>query len=109
MRKQSPANWPRCKGCSGRDQRRLEARKALDLNTATKDQLLSLPGASAAEADRAIAGRPYREAGDVVTRRIMPKAEYDKIADRSHRQEMTVQAIGENWSVSFRSTRVGAP
>jgi len=56
--------------------------KQLDLNTATKDQLLSLPGVTAAEADRVIAGRPYSEAGDVVTRRIMPKAEYDKIADR---------------------------
>jgi hypothetical protein len=31
---------------------------------------------------RVIAGRPYSEAGDVVTRRIMPKAEYDNIADR---------------------------
>jgi DNA uptake protein ComE-like DNA-binding protein len=56
--------------------------KQLDLNTATKDQLQTLPGVTAAEADRVIAGRPYNEAGDVVTRRIMPKAEYDKIADR---------------------------
>jgi len=56
--------------------------KQLDLNTATKDQLLSLPGVTAAEADRVIAGRPYGEAGDVVTRRIMPKTEYDRIADR---------------------------
>jgi len=56
--------------------------KQLDLNTATKDQLQTLPGVTAAEADRVIAGRPYDEAGDVVTRRIMPKAEYDKIADR---------------------------
>jgi competence protein ComEA len=52
------------------------------LNTATKDQLLSLPGVTAAQADRVIAGRPYIEPSDVVTRRIMPKAEYDKIADR---------------------------
>jgi competence protein ComEA len=56
--------------------------KQLDLNTATKDQLLSLPGVTAAEADRVIAGRPYNEPGEVVTRRIMPKTEYDKIADR---------------------------
>ena len=56
--------------------------KQLDLNTATKDQLLSLPGVTAAEADRVIAGRPYNEAVDVVTRRIMPKAEYVKISDR---------------------------
>jgi DNA uptake protein ComE-like DNA-binding protein len=44
--------------------------------------LLSLPGVTAAEADRVIAGRPYNEPGDVVKRRIMPKAEYDKIADQ---------------------------
>ncbi len=56
--------------------------KPLDLNTATKDQLLSLPGVTAAEANRVIAGRPYTEPGEVVTRRIMPKAEYHKIADR---------------------------
>jgi DNA uptake protein ComE-like DNA-binding protein len=56
--------------------------KPLDLNTATKDQLLSLQGVTAAEANRVIAGRPYTDAGDVVARRIIPKTEYDKIADR---------------------------
>ena len=56
--------------------------KPLDLNTATKEQLLSLPGVTSAEADRVITGRPYNEPGEVVTRRIIPKAEYDKIADR---------------------------
>src|ERR1700682_2276923 len=56
--------------------------KPLDLNTATKDQLLSLPGVTPAEADRVIAGRPYNEPGEVVTRRIMTKTESDKIADR---------------------------
>src|SRR6266571_4538970 len=56
--------------------------KPLDLNTATREQLLSLPGVTAEEADRVIAGRPYDEPGELVTRRIMPKTEYDKIADR---------------------------
>jgi DNA uptake protein ComE-like DNA-binding protein len=56
--------------------------KPLDLNTATKEQLVSLPGVTGPEANRVIAGRPYSEAGDVVKRRIMPKTEYDKIADR---------------------------
>jgi DNA uptake protein ComE-like DNA-binding protein len=56
--------------------------KALDLNTATREQLLSLPGVTAAQADRVVAGRPYNEPADLVTRHIMPKAEYDKIADR---------------------------
>lgn len=56
--------------------------KPLDLNTATKEQLLTLPGVTAAEAERVIAGRPYSEPGEVVTRRIMSKTEYDKLADR---------------------------
>jgi competence protein ComEA len=55
--------------------------KPLDLNTATKEQLLILPGVTSAEADRLIAGRPYSEPSELMTRRIMPKAEYDKIAD----------------------------
>ena len=56
--------------------------KPLDLNSATKEQLLSLPGVTSAEADRVIAGRPYADPGELVKRHILPKAEYDKIADR---------------------------
>ncbi|MFY9907916.1 MAG: hypothetical protein WBX02_06185 [Terriglobales bacterium] len=56
--------------------------KPLDLNTATRDQLMSLPGMSASEADRVIAGRPYNGAVDIETRHIVSKAEYDRIADQ---------------------------
>ena len=56
--------------------------KPLDLNAATKEQLLSLPGITSAEANRVIAGRPYSDPGELVKRRIMSKVEYDKIADR---------------------------
>ena len=56
--------------------------KPLDLNTATKEQLLSLPGMTSAEANRVIAGRPYQDPSEVVKRRIISKVEYDKIADR---------------------------
>lgn len=56
--------------------------KPLDLNTATKEDLSSLPGMTVAEADRVIDGRPYDDPGDLITRRILPKAEYDKIFDR---------------------------
>ncbi|MGB6385314.1 MAG: helix-hairpin-helix domain-containing protein [Terriglobales bacterium] len=54
----------------------------LDLNTATREQLVSLPGLTTREADRVIAGRPYNDPGDLVTRHIIPKTEYDRIADR---------------------------
>jgi competence protein ComEA len=56
--------------------------KPLDINTASRDQLTSLPGVTGGEADRVIAGRPYDSAGDLVTRHVMSKAEYDKIADQ---------------------------
>jgi competence protein ComEA len=56
--------------------------KPLDFNSATKEQLLRLPGMTAAEADRVIAGRPWNEPGELVTRHVMPKTEYDKIADQ---------------------------
>ena len=56
--------------------------KPVDLNTATKEQLLTLPGVTAVQADRIIADRPYKEPGELVTRHIMSKAEYDKISDR---------------------------
>lgn len=56
--------------------------KPLDLNSASKDQLVSLPGVTENEADRIIAARPYDDAGELVTRRLMSKTEYDKISDR---------------------------
>jgi competence protein ComEA len=56
--------------------------KPLDLNTATKDQLVSLPDMTESQADRVIAGRPYDSPNDLVKRHILPKAEYDKIADQ---------------------------
>jgi DNA uptake protein ComE-like DNA-binding protein len=54
----------------------------LDLNSASKEQLVSLPGMTSEGADRVIAGRPYSEPGDLVTRHIVSKAEYDKFASR---------------------------
>jgi DNA uptake protein ComE-like DNA-binding protein len=56
--------------------------KPLDLNTATKDQLETLPGMTAVEANQVIAGRPYNDPSDLVTRRILSKPQYDKISDR---------------------------
>lgn len=55
--------------------------KPLDLNAATKEQLLTLPDVTSAQADRMIAARPYEKSSELLTRRIIPRAEYDKIAD----------------------------
>jgi competence protein ComEA len=49
----------------------------LDLNRATREQLMGLPGMTAEKADRVIAGRPYKKPGELVTKRILPKSEYE--------------------------------
>ena len=56
--------------------------RPLNLNTATKEQLMALPDVSSGEADRIIEGRPYAAPDDLVTKHVLSKAEYDKIADR---------------------------
>jgi len=56
--------------------------KPLDLNSAAKEDLTALPGISVADANRIIDGRPYDSPNDLLSRRILPKAKFDQIADR---------------------------
>jgi competence protein ComEA len=55
--------------------------KPLNLNSASKAQLMSLPGMDDATADRVIAGRPYSSEHQLLERRIVSREEYNKIAD----------------------------
>jgi len=56
--------------------------KTINLNTATQDQLMTLPGVTRIRAGRVIAGRPYDDPHDVVTHHILSEQEYKRIADR---------------------------
>ena len=56
--------------------------KPLDVNAATREQLITLPGVSGPDADKVIAGRPYDTPDQLVTRHILTQREYDRIADR---------------------------
>jgi len=54
----------------------------VDLNSASKAQLASLPGMTNEEVDRVIAGRPYNVPTDIVTRHILSQAQYNQISSR---------------------------
>ena len=56
--------------------------RLVDINHATKAQLMKLPGIGAPEADRIIAGRPYGSKAQLVTKNILTYPSFDGIRKR---------------------------
>jgi len=57
------------------------AHEPLDLNTASEADLKMIPGIGDAYAKKIVQNRPYKRKDELVQKKVLPKATYDKIKD----------------------------
>lgn len=84
MKKQAKARAPKPKPVPPEQQ--------VDLNSASKEQLMKLKGVDAATADRIIGGRPYPTKARLISGNIMPYTVYQENKDRMVARQPGVQA-----------------
>ena len=56
-------------------------KELIDINAASKEQLKSIPGIGDAYSQKIIDGRPYAKKDQLLSKKVVPKATYDKIKD----------------------------
>ena len=58
------------------------AANQIDINSASRDDLMTLDGIGEVRADAIIRSRPFKVKTELVERRVIPEALYERIADK---------------------------
>ena len=74
-----PAAKPAAKKAAGMAKAKAPAHDMVDLNSASKEDLMKLPGIGDAIAEKIIAGRPFKMKSELVQKKIVNSATYTKI------------------------------
>lgn len=68
---------PETKGGAGKPMK-----KQLDINSASEDDLKQLPGIGEALSKKIVEHRPYKRKDELVSKKVLPRATYEKIKDQ---------------------------
>ena len=71
------SDMPEAKGGAGKPMK-----KQLDINSASKEDLEQLPGIGDALSKKIIENRPYKRKDELVSKKILPRATYEKIKEQ---------------------------
>jgi competence protein ComEA len=63
------------------DTKASDKKEPVDINSASEKELKELPGIGDAYAEKIIKNRPYKGKDELMQKKVLPKATYDKIKD----------------------------